>query len=91
MLMLTRERVESIRQQYPKGSRILLNQMADDPRPVPPGSEGVVDLVDDAGQNHAIWPGGRHLAVIPGVDDFQKIPFKTPKKEMPKHRGNVRE
>ena len=89
--MLSRKQVESIRQQYPKGSRILLLQMADDPRPIPPGSVGVVDMVDDAGQIHAIWPGGRRLAVIPGVDDFHSVPPKIPKKEKKNQRHGARE
>ena len=89
--MLTRNEVEAIRQRYPKGSQIMLDQMADDPQPVPPGSVGIVDLVDDAGQIHAIWPDGRRLAVIPGVDDFRKITPLSIQKGRGRHRGDARE
>lgn len=65
--------VESIKKQYPAGSRIQLIEMADDPRPIPSGTKGTVRLVDDAAQIHVDWDNGRSLAVIPGTDSFHKI------------------
>lgn len=62
-----------IRAQFPAGTRIRLNQMRDPYAPVSPGTEGVVDCVDDIGQIHMKWDNGRTLALIPGEDSFTKI------------------
>ena len=42
--------VKFINEQYPPGTRIRLNFMNDPYAPVAPGTEGVVDVVDDDGQ-----------------------------------------
>lgn len=34
---------------YPPGTRLELTLMGDDPQPIPPGSRGTVDHVDDMG------------------------------------------
>lgn len=46
----SREQVERLRQQYPKGTKICCDYMSDDPRPIPPGTIGEVVGVDDAGK-----------------------------------------
>ncbi|MBQ9348530.1 MAG: DUF4314 domain-containing protein [Oscillibacter sp.] len=96
MRQLTREQVEELRGRYPPGSRIILNHMGDDPHPIPPGTEGEVRYVDDAGQIGVNWSNGRSLAVIPGVDDFTVQPpqerrkaEETPKQE-PQNPTGVR-
>ena len=61
-----------IRKRYPAGSRILLVQMGDDPRPVPPGTEGTVTAVDDLGTVHCLFDNGRRLGLIPGEDVFRR-------------------
>ena len=68
---MKREDLERLRQEYPKGTRIVMILMEDDPRPIAPGSVGTVNHVDDAGQIHISWDSGRTLAVIPGVDKFR--------------------
>ena len=67
------KRVERIREQYPPGTRLQLEHMDDPYAPVPPGTQGTVAFVDDAGQVHMEWDNGRTLAIIPGVDRFHSI------------------
>lgn len=64
--------VARIRQNYPVGTRILLNHM-EDGWAVPSGTRGTVAYVDDAGQLGMKWDNGRTLALIPGVDNFRKL------------------
>lgn len=66
------EEVLNLKQEYPPGTRIVLNYM-DDKWTVPPGTRGTVDHVDDAGQVHPIWDNGRTLAIVPEVDSFRKL------------------
>ena len=62
-----------IKEQYPKGTRILLKNMDDPYAPVPSGTKGSVDFVDDAGDIHMNWDNGRTLAIFPEKDDFRKL------------------
>ena len=64
--------VIKIKQEYPPGTRIVLNYM-DDKWAVPPGTRGTVKFVDSAGQVHPIWDNGRALAIVPEVDSFRKL------------------
>lgn len=64
--------VIKLKQEYPHGTRIVLNYM-DDKWAVPPGTRGTVDHVDDAGQVHPIWDNGRTLAIVPEIDSFRKL------------------
>lgn len=68
----TREEVQEIKRRYPPGTRIRLIDM-DDPQAVPPGTEGEVLRVDDAGQLMMKWDNGRTLSLIPGEDRFEVI------------------
>ena len=62
-----------IREMYPPGTRLVLHHMEDHFAPVPPGTRGTVDCVDDQAQIHMQWDNGRRLAIIPGVDSFRKL------------------
>ena len=64
---------EFIRNRYPAGSRIVLMQMGDDPRPIPPDTKGTVTAVDDMGTVHCVFDNGRRLGLIPGEDVFRRI------------------
>ena len=48
-------KIEQIKKMYPEGTKIKLNYMKDNYNPVPNGTLGVVDHVDDAGQIHVKW------------------------------------
>ena len=63
----------ALRERYPAGTRIRLNHMDDPYVPVPDGTVGEVQYVDDAGNIHMIWQNGRTLSLIEGVDDFTII------------------
>lgn len=79
------EWVKFMREQYPPGTRIRLTEMRDPYAPVPPGTEGAVDYIDDECQFHMKWDNGCTLALIPGVDRFSIIPqpLQTLKLYMP--------
>lgn len=46
---MNRQRIRLLQEQYPPGTRIQLDSMSDDPRPIPAGTKGTVRLVDDMG------------------------------------------
>ena len=68
-----RRMAEYYKQRYPKGTRIELIQMGNDPRPVPPGTRGTVVYVDDMGQIGMQWDNGRSLSLIPSEDSFRVL------------------
>lgn len=65
--------VELTKQHYQKGTRIELIHMNDPFAPVPSGTKGTVEYVDDMGQIHMKWDNGRTLALVPEEDRFRKI------------------
>lgn len=67
------DKVKFLRDQYPSGTRIRLGQMNDPYAPVPSGTMGTVDCVDDACGIHMKWDNGRSLALIPGEDVFSIV------------------
>ena len=73
---MDRKMVNFIKEQYPPGTRIRLNSMDDPWHPIPSGTEGAVDFVDDAGQIFMKWDNGRTLPLAPGEDRFTVLPPK---------------
>jgi len=50
MRMYNQKQVEQLRKRYPKGTRLCLDFM--DEAGMPPGLQGTVAFIDDAGQIH---------------------------------------
>lgn len=65
--------VQRMKDTYLPGTRIELDMMGDDPRPIAPGTRGTVRIVDDIGTVHCDFDNGRHLGLVPGEDSFHKI------------------
>ena len=61
------------KESYPPGTRVMLLSMEDPWSPVPSGTRGTVEVVDDIGQIHMKWDNGRTLALVPGEDSFRKL------------------
>lgn len=68
----SRETVERIRSQYPKGTRVELIQM-DDVQAPPVGTLGTVLGVDDTGSLLMRWDNGSGLNVVYGEDIVRKV------------------
>lgn len=65
-------KIQNLRNQYPKGTRIEVIHM-EDPNAVKKGSIGTVQFVDDMGTIHVHWDDGGSLGLIPGVDSFKVV------------------
>ena len=50
--------------------------MNDDCHPVPDGTYGTVQFVDDAGTIHMGWDNGSSLGLVPDEDQFTKVKRK---------------
>ena len=61
------------RAKYPPSTRILLLGMDDPHHPVPPGTRGTVDHVDDGGNIHMKWDNGRTLSLCSDADSFRTL------------------
>lgn len=68
-----RRLAQVVKEQYPAGTRILLERMGDDPRPVEPNTRGTVLFVDDIATVHVQFDNGRCLGLIPGEDEFRRL------------------
>lgn len=68
----SREIVEMVREQFPVGTRVVLEQMDDFQAP-PIGTKGTVRGVDDTASIMVRWDNGSGLHVVYGVDRCRKV------------------
>lgn len=67
------KQAEIHRKMYPPGTRLYLSYMSDKYAPVPPGTRGTVEYVDDMDNIHMRWDNNRSLAIVPDEDVFRKL------------------
>ena len=72
MIFPSKETVERIRREYPRGTRVELVRMEDRQAP-PPGTQGTVLGVDDTGSLLMRWDNGSGLNVVYGEDLVRKL------------------
>ena len=65
--------LQALHERYPTGTKIRLNHMDDPYAPIPDGTVGEVQYIDDGGNIHMIWQNGRTLSLIEGTDSFTII------------------
>jgi hypothetical protein len=65
--------VESLRRNYPAGTRVDLVQMDDPYMRLRPGDQGTVIAVDDIGTIHIQWDSGSTLGAAYGTDVIRKL------------------
>lgn len=63
--------IKKLREEYPKDTRVVLEQMNDQQAP-PVGIHGTVKHVDDIGTIHVHWDNGSSLGIVYGEDRCRK-------------------
>ena len=81
----SKEVVESLRNEYPEGTRLSLISMEDPYSKLLPGDRGTVKHVDDGGTIHMSWDKGGSLGLVYGEDSFRKL---TPEELAQEQKNN---
>ncbi len=66
------EIIDSLKKEYPVGTRVELVHM-DDPQAPAKGTLGTVKGVDDIGSLLVAWDNGGSLNVLYGIDEVRKV------------------
>ena len=64
---------KSLRERYPTRHSHQLISMGDDPRPIPPGTKGTVEGVDDIATVFCRFGNGRSLGLAYGEDHYRAL------------------
>ena len=70
MLDVDKFRIQNIKM---SGKRVKCLLMNDDYNPVPSGTLGTIDHVDDIGTIHVKWDNGSTLGLVPEEDDYMLV------------------
>lgn len=76
MFNISKETIERIKSEYPKGTRVELTRM-DDIQAPPIGTKGTVVGVDDIGSIMVNWDNGSSLSIVYGEDSCRKLKTVT--------------
>lgn len=68
--------LETLRKEFPKGTRVRLLKMNDD-YASPIGTLGTVESIDDIGSIKILWDNGSYLSVLYGEDEVEKAEILT--------------
>ena len=67
------EVLKKIRENYPPGTKVEVVEFHDQYRDIPPGTKGLVRVVDDTGTLHCDFENGVSLGALWGIDIVKKI------------------
>lgn len=74
MRTISKEALQTLRERYPKGTRVELVHMEDPYNTkLKPGCKGTVDHIDDIGTIHVAWDCGSGLGIVYGEDSCRKV------------------
>lgn len=69
----SKEKINRLREQYPRGCRVELVRMNDPYSKLQPGDHGIVDFIDDTGTMFCRWDNGSTLGVVYGEDAVKRL------------------
>lgn len=81
-LLYQRKLVESMRAQYPPGTRVEVVSLCNEEEHLKPGTKGTVVGVDDQPALLVHWDNGSSLSLLIGQDSFRVLPDQTEKPSM---------
>ena len=81
MIFPKEKELARLRQEFPVGCRIVLDEMNDPYRQMPAGMQGVCRGVDDAGNIMTCWDNGSSLSVAYGADKCHRVASEAEVKE----------
>lgn len=73
-LLYQRKLVESMREQYPPGTRVEVISLCNEEEHLRPGMKGTVVGVDDQPALLVHWDNGSSLSLLIGQDSFRVLP-----------------
>ena len=72
-MRINRDYIAYLKNQYTEGTRVEVDCMGFDSRPIESGTRGTVRVVDDIGTIHCDFDNGRRLGLLPDEDSFHIV------------------